>query len=384
MEMHRKAIDRLRRDFLLEPKLQYAFVNSWFINMASIDQTSPYHREGDVLTHTYMVVCELDKILKEKFGFVDYKINPIHKALLFAAWFHDIGKVECKEWNESKQRNTFNGHSAVSARKWREFYTHFEIDPLFGEHVFELIKSHDVPTNYSKQNTLDSTYRHLAARVCPHFLYILALADMRGRIADDQQEVIKLVESFCTKCEELGCSKWNRFEQLRFNSLSDFSYLSKNKRCLLLPIGVPGCGKSHLLNDLIQFFPTTAVICPDSIRAELYGEDWHLNYGQVDNQKIFGIASQRLRKAAKDSEIQFVYFDAQNLSTRDRKTNIEIASKSNLAVVCFWFRTKLETILAQNRNRSRIVPEEYIKKAFGFLQLPIEAEADYIVTLSPR
>lgn len=384
MPFKKEAINRLRSDLMMEPQLQYASIAEHVRKMAETDQTSPFHREGDVLTHTYMVVEELDKVLEAAEGGADYKNNPMHRALLFAAWFHDFGKVTTVEWNEKKQRNTFNRHEDESAFQWRELYLQFEIDPIFGEHVFELIRNHAAPTNYAKTKALDKTYIRLADRVPPYQLYLLEQADMRGRIADDQQAVLNLLEGFYEKCEQLSVLKENRFKTFRFYSLSELAYIVKNKRCLLLPIGVPGCGKSHLLEQLLQFHPDTTVVCPDQIRTELYGEDWHQKYEEVDQGKVFGVANHRLKLAMQKEGDCLIYFDAQNASIKDRKTKIVMATKYNLAVVCFWFRTKLETTLRQNSEREHTVPEKYIRRALGWLQLPIASEADYVVALSPR
>lgn len=382
MSLKHETIDRLRNDLMLEPQFQYAALASIVRDMSNTDQTSSYHREGDVLTHTYMVVQALDKVLEEKEGGADYKHNDAHKALLFAAWLHDIGKVSTAEWSEKKQRNTFNGHEEASAGKWRELYLHFEIDPLFGERVYELIKNHAAPTNYIKTRALDRTYVRLAERVCPYHLYLLELADMHGRICDDQETILDLVEKFYTKCETLGVANDDRFKSYRFHTLSEFGYVIKNKHCVLIPVATPGCGKSHLLKQL-QEFHDMAVICPDDIRTELYGPDWSKNYKDVDNNKIFGIVHGRLKKAMQQQD-SLIYFDAQNRSIKDRKSIIEMAVRYNYAVVCFWFRTKLETILLQNSDRERNVPEDYIKRALGFMQLPTLKEADYVVALPPR
>lgn len=384
MSLKKDAVNRFRSDLMLEPQMQYAMIAETVRKMGETDQTSPFHREGDVLTHTYMVVEELDKVLEAAEGGADYKNNTMHRALLFAAWFHDFGKVTTAEWNENKQRNTFNRHEDESALQWRELYLQFEIDPIFGEHVFELIRNHAAPTNYIKTKALNRTFARLAERVPPYQLYLLELADMRGRICDDSEKVLSLVDGFYEKYEELNLLSENRFKMLRFYSLSELAYIVKNKRCLLMPIGTPGCGKSYLLKQLQDFYPDTVVVCPDEIRTQLYGSDWREKYDQVDHGKVFGVANHRLKLAMQNESDRLIYFDAQNASIKDRKTKIEMATKYNLAVVCFWFRTKLETILKQNNEREHIVPEKYVRRALGWLQLPIASEADYIVLLSPR
>lgn len=383
MSYDQRILDRLKSDLALESRIEFEKVVNIFKEMGGVDQTSNYHREGDVLTHTHMVVEALDELLKDKEGDVDYVNNPVHRVLLFAAWFHDVGKVSTKKWSDKKQRNTFNGHEEVSAREWRKLYLEFELDPLFGEQIFELIRSHPAPTNYIKSHALNSTYEFLARRVCPYHLYLLSLADMRGRLCDDEQTLIQTVESFKEKCESLQILDNNRFKYYKLSSLSELAYIVKHKRCLLLPIGVPGCGKSYLLNQLQQFYPDTVIVCPDDIRTELYGEDWSENYQEVDNGKVFGLANHRLKQAMQSKHC-LIYFDAQNASIKDRKVKVEMATKYNLAVICFWFRTKYQTILEQNNNRGGKVPEKYIERAMGHLQLPLLTESDYVVELSPR
>lgn len=362
------------------PELAKDRIISLLNSLDEVDQTSPYHEEGDVLTHTCMVVEELDKILDEKEGGADYS-KPLHKTLLVAAWFHDIGKLETAVYKPEKGRNTFYNHEEASARMWRELYIEYGIEPLFGEHVFELLKNHRVPIVYSKQNAHSQTYKRLAERVCPYHLYLLSSADMRGRIAKDVNASLELLEKFRKRAEENKVFENDRFRGYRFYSLADFSYIARNKRCLLLPIAVPGTGKSYLREQMMQFNPDMHIVCPDDIRTELYGSDWHNNYAQVDNQKVFGLATHRLKLKMQQSGRQLIYFDAQNSSIKDRKNKVEMTTKYNFATICFWFNVRLATVLKRNSQRDRQVPEEYIKRAFGHLQLPTQHETEYTVVV---
>lgn len=383
MNIHQQALDRLRTDLLLEPKLHYPDLFPYFKQMWETDQTSPYHLEGDVLTHTFMVVNALDEVLYMEEGGANYEHNPRHKILLFAAWFHDIGKPSTKEWNEKKNRNTFNGHEEVSATLWRQLYLQFEIEPVFGEKIVELIRNHGVPTNYPKMGALDATYLRLSERVNIQELFLLELADMQGRKCEDKQSLLDAVKAFKGKAQELNVFNIDRFEGFHPHKFSELAYLLKNKKCLLLPIAPPGCGKTFLRDELLQFYPNTVVISPDEIRNELYGDKWITNYEVVDNNKVFGIANHRERLSMEAGK-PLVFFDAQNASIKDRKQRVADAEKYNYAIICFWFRTKLETILKQNKERPRKTPEEYIRRAIGHLQFPTRSETDYVVYLPPR
>jgi putative nucleotidyltransferase with HDIG domain len=380
---HQKAFERLQKDLLLEPKFQYTSLLPYFVAMSEADQTGPYHREGDVLTHTLMVVNALDEVLYDEEGGANYEHNVRHKTLLFAAWFHDIGKPSTKEWSEKKGRNTFNGHEERSATIWRELYLQAEVDPGFGESVLELIRNHQAPTHYSKPDVRPETYQRLAERTNVQDLFLLELADMKGREADDKADLIERVQLFKKRAGELKLLDRDRFEGFYPHVLKDLPYIIRNKKCLLLPIATPGCGKTFLRNELLKYHSNLTVVSPDEIRGELYGDNWHENYEKVDNQKVFGIANHRVQQCMQENQ-PLIFFDAQNASIKDRKIRVEQAEKYNYAIVCFWFRTKLNTILRQNQERVRKTPEEYIHRAFGHLQFPIRIETNYVVYLDVR
>lgn len=384
MSSHQEATDHLRRDLQLFPKLKYAKVSKLFKEMAKTDQTSEYHQEGDVLTHTHMVVEALREVLTEQYGYCNFENEEQHRVLLLAAWFHDCGKTQTKEWNEKKHRYAFNKHNVASVELWREIAYDCELDIFLTEHVAELIRSHSVPLDYAKMHSRIETFQRLSKRVCPKNLSLLSRADTRGRISSCADKLAELLNQFEQKCVEYGVFENDPFSGRCSHSLSEFAYLTKNKRCILIPVGVPGCGKTTLRHELQLFYPDTIVISPDDIREELFGKEWWIDYDRSLNQQVFGKAIGLLKKAMQKEATQMIFFDAMNASIKDRKMNIQIATKYHYAVVCFWFRTKLSTIMERNREREQVRPEDYIKANFGFMQLPTKYEADYLVYLPPK
>lgn len=125
---------------------------------------------------------------------------------------------------------------------------------------------------------------------------------------------------------------------------------------LYIPIGIPGCGKSHLANQMIAagVIPKEAVVSSDALRVLLTGDVNNMAINFTMFSLAHQITSIRLRHS------QDVYFDATNLVAKDLKTVARLGRDHE--VVLILSDTPDEVSLNRNARRERVVPEHVTRR----------------------
>lgn len=113
-------------------------------------------------------------------------------------------------------------------------------------------------------------------------------------------------------------------------------------------IGIPGSGKSTFAKS----HPECIVVCPDTIRKELFGDE----ACQKDGNLVFKLAYERIEKAL--SENKDVIFDATNTTVRSRKPLL----KYKAIHYAVFVNTDINECKKRNANRERKVPEDVIER----------------------
>ncbi|MBE5800801.1 MAG: HD domain-containing protein [Clostridiales bacterium] len=178
--------------------------------MAETKQNPVWHGEGDVWCHTRMV-CETLVAMDE------YQAQPVEmqKALLVAALLHDIGKIPCTIWEDGAW--TSPNHAIVGAKMARRWL--WEVCGLYGtpeklrmrELICLLVRYHMLPGRVTEQSNAEKRLVQMAScgALVPDFtlhrLCILAMADTRGRIADDLEASANTTQKCAEAAEHLGC-----------------------------------------------------------------------------------------------------------------------------------------------------------------------------------
>jgi predicted kinase len=125
---------------------------------------------------------------------------------------------------------------------------------------------------------------------------------------------------------------------------------------LILLIGLPGSGKSSLVQYLVAQCQQRQVISTDVIRARLFGDEsvqgaWMLVLEQIQQQL----------QAAVSARVAEVIYDATNADRQHRRQAIALGRNCGCDRISgLWLDFPIEQCLDGNRQRSRQVPEEII------------------------
>jgi tRNA nucleotidyltransferase (CCA-adding enzyme) len=149
--------------------------------LVGCEQEAEWHPEGDVFTHTGLVLDEAAKLAAE----LD---RARRLTLLLAAIAHDFGKPATTARRDGRIRSP--GHEAAGvapAARWLERLNLHRLDGYDARRqILALVQHHLAPTHLWNSErrgdrVTDGAIRRLAAKVEPELLHRLALADTRGR-----------------------------------------------------------------------------------------------------------------------------------------------------------------------------------------------------------
>jgi predicted kinase len=170
--------------------------------LAATPQDAIFHAEGDVWTHTRMVLDALVALPAWR------GLDDTGRMVTFvASLLHDVGKPATTRDDGGKL--TSRGHSArgeLDVRAWL-----WRLGVPFGvrEHVCALVRHHQVPFFGVTRGEADAVQlaARLSLRLRHDWLVLVAEADIRGRrCADpaDQARIVDHVALWAEHCRELG------------------------------------------------------------------------------------------------------------------------------------------------------------------------------------
>lgn len=176
---------------------------SWLADMTNVPQDPEWHGEGDVLTHTKMVVAAL--LEQADYQALDEEAQHI---LFAAALMHDIEK------RSTTTRETINGKTRITSLRHakkgeysarRILYIDIPTPFAVRESIAKLVRWHDLLLW-----AIDKTHpahRVIAAslQVNTHWLTLLARADIQGRICQDADTLHTRIGLFAELCRENDC-----------------------------------------------------------------------------------------------------------------------------------------------------------------------------------
>lgn len=344
--------------------------------MAACPQDAVHHAEGDVWTHTRMVVEALE---------ADQAFQALpagrRRVLRLAAFLHDIAKpaTTVREWDEAEGRERIRqpGHARRGARMaWHALWK--EGEPLADRlGIYWLIAWHQrVFHLWAEKDMLRAA---ISFSLVGHWreLLILARADNRGRISPNSretEEALTLLELWLGEHKLLDAA-WpfpdsaSQREFLEKPGRSPYyaTQPAQGSRVIVLA-GLPGAGKDSYARAT---FGDIAMISLDTLRAQL-------DIGPEDEQGAVIQAAFEMARGYLRAGRAFVW-NATSITRTTREKIIGLARAYDAYVAVHVVERPLETILRQNRQRQAAVPSAVIQALAAKWEPPSVLEAHEVL-----
>lgn len=344
--------------------------------METCIQDAVFHAEGDVWTHTQMVVNELQRmrgdILPERW--------PI---AVLAALLHDVAKPETRSEevdSTGRIRVHHYGHSRAGAVRAWEILWRSGVAREIREQVYHLIRWHQRPFHITFSSSLNRdilTFSQVGRWV---ELLALAKADNLGRIApncDETADVLNLLQQevqhrACCDCAWPFEGDHARIAFLRNKSRSEFyTPPAPTGSKVIMLSGLPGAGKDTYARRNYGDLPQVSL---DQWRS-------HLDVDPEDEQgSVIQAAREQARQFLRTRQ-PFVW-NATNVSTQARAKVMQLLLDYDAEVEIHAFDTPLERLVRQNAERESAVPTAVLERLIRKWEPPSMLEAHRVVWIN--
>lgn len=350
----------------------YPGIEAFWEKMRKTPQNPTFHGEGDVLTHTQMVVEALTKM--PAFSTLT---DEQQKILLLAAALHDVGKPRTTRMEDDAWVSPH--HSSVGAQIARQFL--WQSQNLCGdkesfrfrEGVCSLIRRHGMPIHaFDQPDGILQLAKFAESPTTVEAVCLLAEADILGRIATDSWELLEKVQFAEELAKENGCytsavpfaspvTKRAWFSGRKVSP--DVPLYDHTWGEVILMSGLPGTGKDTWIQNNCDL----PMISLDAIRKE-----W--KYDASQNQTPIVKEARERAKVLLRKKQPFVW-NATGLTEMVRSEQISLFESYGASVRIVYLETDWKTNQGRNRNRRDVVPEEKLEKMLGILEPPQPWEA---------
>lgn len=339
----------------LDKLTAWAESQSWCQAMSHCAQDPEWHAEGDVWTHTKMVLEQLRELS-------EWHTLSRHEqtVLTFTALFHDVAKPLTTEVDPETRRVRSPKHAVKGEFIARSVLRDLGCDLQTREEIARLVRYHGRPAFLLERDEPTHEVVRLSCLVNNRLLYLFALADTRGRDTDAMTRPEENLHYWKLTSEEAGCfdqpypfatdhARFMFFRQqqpnLHYVPHEDFS-------CnVTLMAGLPGSGKDTWLSRYRSGVP---IVSLDDIRSEL-------DIDPTDNQgRVAQEAQERCREFLR-SRTSFA-FNATNTMKLTRGRWLDLFADYSARIEIVYIEPSLEHLLRQNKARSKVVPEHVIRK----------------------
>ena len=333
-----------------------------------------FHGEGDVLTHTRMV---MDSITKDDRWRTLERVE--RTELWLAALLHDIGKTKTTIEEDDGSLSSPN-HSLKGARMAREIlYTHHQFQIPFNsrEHIFNYIRYHGLPLWLLERDNPRRLALLTSQMIKLHDLYLLAYNDVLGRISNDIDKLIYRVELFREFCLEQNCyekafafaNHYTRYQYAQGKEI-DPSYPAYDDTTneVLMLSGLPGSGKDTWIKENGNDRP---VISLDDIRRAM-------KISPTDNQgRVIQEAKEQARIFLRKK--QTFIWNATNITRNIRNPLTDLFVQYKAKVKLVYLECPYDELLQRNQKREHTLPESAIMKMIKKLEVPEPFETHEVI-----
>ncbi len=363
--------DKLKRASI-DAVITWAESQSWCRAMAACGQDALWHAEGDVWTHTKMVLQQLGA-LEEWPNLVEHD----RTVLIFTALFHDVAKPLTSEVDAETGRVRSPKHAVKGAQVARNVLRDLECDLKTREEIAALVRYHGRPAFLGERAEPIHEVVRLSWLLNNRLLYLFALADTRGRDTDSMTRPEENLHYWKLTAEEAGClekpypftTEHARYLFFRQPEPNLHYVPHENFSCnATLMAGLPGSGKDTWLARNRSEVP---VVSLDELRGEL-------DVDPTDNQgHVAQLARERCRELLR-AGTSFA-FNATNTMRLTRGRWLDLFADYNARIEIVYLEPPIESLLHQNRARQNAVPEQVIRKLADKCEPPTWLECHNLV-----
>ena len=358
------------------------FGPAFFSAMKATGQDPEHHGEGDVYVHTQMVCRELAA------SGAFHELDADKKSALFlAALLHDAGKSGTTRLENGRlvsPRHSSAGAHMVREFLWRDCGLCGTPEAMaFRETVCAFVLRHTQPLHLTDLDDAARRAREiasdgeLAAGFSWRLLCMLAQADVRGRIANDDGERLLQVELAAAAAEDALCAD----ALFRFaDAFTKRAYLSGRNVPPDVPLyddtwgevvllsGLPGTGKDTWIGKHLPGVPQVSL---DGIRTELRVRP------EDDQGRVAVQAAERAREYLRRKQ-PFVW-NATDLMKETRQRLVGLFERYGARVRIVYLETDRESRIARNSARKDAVPESAVDRMLARTVPPLPCEAQTVV-----
>ncbi|MBN3185068.1 AAA family ATPase [Pectobacterium brasiliense] len=335
-------------------------------------QEPRYHGEGDVWTHTIMVVESLLQLH-------DYQTatREQQEILFFAALLHDVAKYRTTVIDPVTGQIGQPGHSRKGAIDARVLLWDAGVPFAIREAICRLISVHQVPfyclEDERRRMSPIFTIRELSWQLSIPLLATLAEADMRGRICQDQARVLDSIELFRDLAREEGCYGQPRSFVDAHTRLSyfrgadvhpDYPLFQEPGSKVTVMCGLPASGKDTWVRTHRHDLP---VVSFDDARTEL-----GLKHGENEGKAVHW-ATDKARSLLRTHE-PFVW-NATHLSQQMRTRTLDLCYAYGAEVEIVYLERPRQELLRRNGKRDTTLSNKTLQGMLTKWELPAPTEA---------
>ncbi|MCP3748853.1 AAA family ATPase [Pseudomonas sp. SBB6] len=343
--------------------------------LAATPQDPVFHQEGDVWTHTMMVV---DALLADP---VYQRATPEQQFVLFyAAVLHDIAKPSCTVIDEITGKVGQPGHSRRGAVDARILLWQAGVPFELRETICRIISVHQLPffalAGDKSGRSAEQILHRLSWELPLWMLCAVASADMQGRGFAGKQGVLDDIEVFRLLAEEEGCldqpkafaDDYTRRSYFRGASvLPQYSlYREVQGSQVIVLAGLPASGKDTWVS---QHAADLAVVSFDDARQEL-----GLSHG--DKGPVAQYAIDKAKALLRRRE-PFVW-NSTHLSQQMRKKTLDLLYSYDADVQLVYLEQSERELMRRNARRDTTLRNKDIERMYFRWEVPTPVEADRV------
>ncbi|RCS54812.1 HD domain-containing protein [Bremerella cremea] len=358
----------------LESIIDWAASHPWCKAMQACAQDAKWHSEGDVWTHTQMVMHQLHELESWQ------DLSPHEQnVLVFTALLHDVAKPLTTQIDPGTGNVVSPKHALKGEQLARTILRDCGCDLATREEIARMVRYHGRPVFVMHKNDPTREVVRHSWLVNNRLLYLFALADFRGRDSHTNTRSEEDLHFWKIAAEEAHCydqpyrfaSEHARFLFFRQTNPNLHYVPHENFSChVTVMAGLPGSGKDRWLAQHKGDLP---VVSLDEIRGDLMIDPTD-NQGKVI-QQAKAVCRRHLRTGNSFA------FNATNIMQMTRGRWLDLFADYGARIELVYIEPPLEVIFQQNKARDTVVPESIIRRLAGKLEPPTWAEVHHLTLL---